>query len=79
MALGDTNVGSRPTAGTPPAIIKRLETEMAAIRQAPETIERLKGVGMPVAGGTAQEFADEIARQIPMWSALAKSANIKLD
>ena len=52
---------------------------MAAIRQAPETIERLKGVGMPVAGGTAQEFADEIARQIPMWSALAKSANIKLD
>ena len=67
------------TAGTPPAIVKRLETELAAIRQMPDAVERLKGVGMPVAGGTAQEFADLIARQIPMWTAIAKAANIKMD
>jgi tripartite-type tricarboxylate transporter receptor subunit TctC len=66
-------------AGTPAPIVARLEKEMAAIRQMPDVIERLKGLGMPVADSSAKHFTDVIAREIPQWKAVAKAANIKLD
>lgn len=60
-------------------MIKRLEAELAAIRQMPDVRERLLAVGQPAAGGTAQQMTDIIAREIPRWTAIAKAANIKLD
>lgn len=75
----DSFVGFIAAAGTPPAIVKRYETEFAAIRQMPDVQERLKAAGQPVAGGTAQEMTDIITREIPRWSAIAKAAHIQLD
>jgi tripartite-type tricarboxylate transporter receptor subunit TctC len=66
-------------AGTPVAVIDRLERELATIRKMPDVIERLKGLGMPVRESSAKDFAAVIAREIPMWTATAKAANIKLD
>lgn len=66
-------------AGTPGTVIERLERELAVIRKMPDVIERLKGLGMPMRDSSAKDFADVIAREIPMWTATAKAANIKLD
>lgn len=66
-------------AGTPAPIVARLEREMAAIRKMPDVIERLKGLGMPVAESSSKHFADVIASEIKLWTAVAKAANIKLD
>ena len=67
------------TAGTPPAIVKRLETELIEIRKQPDTIEKLKAAGMPVGGSTAAAFAQDIESGIKMWKAVAEAAKIKLD
>ena len=72
-------MGFVASAGTPPAVVRRLETEFAAIRKMPDIGERLRSAGMPMGGGTAQDMTDTIAREIPIWTAVAKAANIKLD
>jgi len=75
----ETFMGFVAPAGTPPAVIKRYETALAEIRKMPDVAERLRGAGMPVAGSTAQDMKDTIAREIPLWTAVAKTANVKLD
>lgn len=72
-------MGFSAPAGTPPAVIKRLETEFTAIRKMPDITERLRSAGILMASGSAQEMTDTIAREIPIWTAVAKAANIKLD
>lgn len=72
-------MGFVSAAGTPPAAIKRLETELAALRKMPDLNERMTAAGMPVAGGSAKEMADILVGEIPKWTAVAKAANIKLD
>ena len=66
-------------AGTPAPIVERLERELDAIRKMPDFIDRLKALSLPVAGSTAKNFAEVIAREIPQWKAVAQAANIKLD
>ena len=65
--------------GTPQAIVKRLETELIAVARLPEVRERLAQIGMQPLGETSAEFTARVAREIPMWTAVAKAANIKLD
>lgn len=75
----DVFSGVLAPAGTPAAIVERLERELAAIRKMPDVIERLQSLGLPVAESSSRHFAEVIAREIPMWTAVAKAANIKLD
>ncbi len=66
-------------AGTPAAIIKKLEAEVNAIIKLDDFQARLKQIGLVAGGGTGAEFAAMVARDIPKWTAVAKAANIKLD
>ncbi len=66
-------------AGTPAAIIKKLEAEVNAIIKLDDFQARLKQIGLVPGGGTGEEFAAMVARDIPKWTAVAKAANIKLD
>ena len=65
--------------GTPPAVIRRLETEIGAILKQPDVIERFTSLGLEVVGGTAAEFGAVIDREIPRWKEVARAASIKLD
>lgn len=65
--------------GTPAAIIKRLEAEVDAASKAPDLVQRLRGLSIPVSDIRAAGFAKLIAEEIPLWSGVAKAANIKLD
>jgi tripartite-type tricarboxylate transporter receptor subunit TctC len=66
-------------AGTPAAIVNKLQAEVARIVRLPDVRERMAQLGIEAEGGTAEEFAKVIASEIPMWSALAKANNIKAD
>ena len=46
---------------------------------APDMREKITGPGNEVGGGTPEEFAAFIAAESKRWSALVKSANIKLE
>ena len=66
-------------AGTPKDIVNRLSLELGGIARSPDMRERLAGMGAEPVGGTPDEFAAVMARDIAKWTALAKSVGIKID
>jgi tripartite-type tricarboxylate transporter receptor subunit TctC len=66
-------------AKTPPAIIARLQKEVARVVQTPEVKERFAGMGLDPVGGSSEELGRRVAADIEKWTAVAKAANIKND
>ena len=66
-------------AGTPKPVIDKLAAAVKHAVEMPELAARLKRDGIDPVGGTPEDFAALIRREIAQWRALAKSANIRLD
>jgi tripartite-type tricarboxylate transporter receptor subunit TctC len=66
-------------AGTPPAIVRRLNDEIVRVLKTPEVRERIVALGIDPVGSTPEEFGKVIAADIAKWTAVAKTANIKAD
>ena len=66
-------------AKTPPAVIARLQKEVARVVQTPEVRERFAAMGLDPVGGSAEDLGRRMARDIEKWTAVAKAANIKND
>ena len=66
-------------AGTPPAIVRRLQDEVARVLKLPEVRERIVALGIDPIASTPEEFGRVIAADIIKWTAVAKAANIKAD
>jgi len=66
-------------ARTPPAVITRVNRELAEIARHPETREKAASQGTELVSGTPQEFAAYIKSQIAKWSKVVKAAGIKPD
>ena len=64
-------------AGTPPAIIRKLQTEVARIVKLPDVRDRMLQLGIEPEGSTPEEFARVIATEIPLWMGVAKANNIQ--
>lgn len=69
--------GAFAPAGTPTAIIKRLEEEIAKIMRLPDTQERLAKLDIRPVGGTAAELGRAMSQEIDLWQQVAKANNIK--
>jgi tripartite-type tricarboxylate transporter receptor subunit TctC len=66
-------------AQTPPSIVNRLQREVARVVQTPEVRERFAAMGLDPVGGSSEDLARQVARDIEKWTAVAKAANIKND
>lgn len=66
-------------AGTPAAIITRLNREISRTLDIPDVKKRIAGVGAQTAGGTPEELAAFIRKEIAMWAKVVKSAGIRAD
>ena len=66
-------------AGTPRAIVLRLQSEIAKALRAPEVGERLAAEGAEAGANTPEEFAAYIKREIAKWSKVVKEAGIKVE
>jgi tripartite-type tricarboxylate transporter receptor subunit TctC len=64
-------------AGTPAAIVAKLQDEVARIVARPDIRERMDGLAMRPVGGTSEEFARTIAAGIAQWRDVARTAGIK--
>jgi tripartite-type tricarboxylate transporter receptor subunit TctC len=71
--------GIAAPAGTPPEIVARLNAAINAGMQASDIQERLTKLGAIAKAGSPAEFAAFIAAEHAKWSALARSANIKVE
>lgn len=66
-------------ARTPPEIIARLNAEMRAVLQVPETRERLLKQGLEPAWNTPEAFDAYIRSEIVKWARVVKETGIKPD
>jgi tripartite-type tricarboxylate transporter receptor subunit TctC len=71
--------GMAAPAGTPQAIIVRLNAEINRVLQLPDTKEKLKLAGAEAIGGTVEELSALIKSDVPKWTAVIKAANVKAD
>ena len=66
-------------AGTPPAIVERLNAAFRESLDPPETRARLANFGAEIKIGTPAAFGKLLVEELAQWTAVAKAANIKVD
>jgi tripartite-type tricarboxylate transporter receptor subunit TctC len=74
-----TWVGFWVPAGTPKAIVERLNREIAAVLQRPDVRERLSGLGFEFKPNTPEEFAAFLKSEIAKWGKVVKDAGARVD
>ncbi len=75
----DSWVGLLAPARTPPAVLARLTAELNAVLAEPAVRERLTLLGIDPTPGTAEQFRQQMQRDLAAYGAIVKAAGIKLD
>lgn len=66
-------------AGTPAAVVNRLNVEINKALQVPAVAQQLTNEGAIPTPGSPKAFADLIAREIPRWAAVVKAGHVRPD
>lgn len=66
-------------AHTPPAIVARMQKEVARVVQTPAVKERFAAMGIEPVGSSSAELGEVLARDLAKYKAVAKAANIHND
>ena len=72
----NTNGGFLAPAGTPKAIVAKLNAEINAALKLPEVRAKLEAVGIEIQGGTPQDYAALIKSDLDKWGKVVKAAGI---
>ena len=76
---GSTWAGVLAPAGTPPAVVKRVAEEVAAIVRLDDVKAKLEAMGTIPAGGTPAEFETFIASETAKWGKVIRDAKVTAD
>ena len=71
--------GMQLPAGTPPAVVNKLNKDLVKILTEQDVVNRFADLGVEVVAGTPEEFAALIRSEIPKWTAVIKQADIKVE
>ena len=66
-------------AGTPPAIVSKLQAEITRVVQLPDVRERLVSMAVVPGGGPSAELAARMRTEMARYRAVAKAADIKVE
>jgi tripartite-type tricarboxylate transporter receptor subunit TctC len=66
-------------AGTPPAIVKKLETDVRDVMKMPDVQEKFRQIATPPVGSTSEELAQAVASQIKFWTDVESHAKVEFD
>jgi tripartite-type tricarboxylate transporter receptor subunit TctC len=72
-------VGLLAPANLPPAIASRLNTELNAVLNDPVVRERLRVLGIEATPGSADQFREEMRRDLARYGQVVKSAGISIE
>ena len=65
-------------AGTPPAVIEKIQKDTAKVLAMPDIKKRLADQGMTPVGNTPKEFAQAISEESDKWATIIKERNITI-
>ncbi|HUN70242.1 MAG TPA: tripartite tricarboxylate transporter substrate binding protein [Burkholderiales bacterium] len=71
--------GMMAPAGTPKAIVNRLQQEVANAVKKPDVIEWMKQNGLDPVGSTPEEHAAHIRAELAKWAKIVKDAKVKTE
>ena len=71
--------GLAAPAGTPRAIIDRLNADLRKTMASPEVIEKLASIGGDLSVNSPDEFTAMVKSEVGRWQKLAKDTNLKID
>ena len=66
-------------AGTPPAIVKRLNTEIVKALNLPDVREKLGGLGAEIVADSPEEFSALVKAEVVKWADVVKKSGAKVD
>jgi tripartite-type tricarboxylate transporter receptor subunit TctC len=66
-------------AGTPPSVIGKLNSEIAAVLRAPDVQKKLEGMGADPGGQPPAEFDRLIHDEVVKWAKVVKAANVQAE
>ena len=75
----DSWVGLLAPAGTPKAVIDRLQVEAAAVLQMPEVRERYAVIGVEPVGNKPEAYGAQIRADLARWGPVVRQANIRIE
>ncbi|MFO1329036.1 MAG: tripartite tricarboxylate transporter substrate binding protein [Rubrivivax sp.] len=75
----DSWVGLLAPAGTPAAVVNRLNTELNAVLTDPAVRERLGVLGIEPTPGTPEQFRQQMQKDLAAYGPIVKAAGIKLE
>ncbi len=75
----DSWVGLFAPAGTPAAVLSRLNIELNAALADPAVVEKLRLMGIEATPGSADRFAEQVASDLARYGVVVKSANIRIE
>jgi tripartite-type tricarboxylate transporter receptor subunit TctC len=72
-------VGLFAPAGTPPAVIERINKEVNRVLKTPETAQKIEAGGVNVVGGSSKDFAEFVKKDYANWGRIVKESGVKLN
>jgi tripartite-type tricarboxylate transporter receptor subunit TctC len=80
-ALGDFSVwsGLAAPAGTPPAVVERLQRSIAAAAADPAVSDRLRQMGIYATTSTSQAFSDFVRSETGKWGKVIEESGFKMN
>lgn len=74
-----TWVGLLQRAGTPPAVVARLNSAVAIVLAKPDTRDRLAAVGFEPVGGSPEDFSRYLDSEIKKWAKVVQETGAKVE
>lgn len=71
--------GVHVRAGTPKAVVTRLNAELNRVLKVPDVQERMAGLGLDPAGGTVEAFGAFVKEDIARWAKVIRDAKIRVE
>jgi tripartite-type tricarboxylate transporter receptor subunit TctC len=80
-ALGDFSVwsGLAAPAGTPPAVVERLQRSIADASADPAVRDRLRQMGIHATNSTSREFSDFVRAETAKWGKVVEQSGFKIN
>jgi len=74
-----SSIGVIAPAGLPPALLQKISADVAQAVHSPELGARMAQLGLEPVGSSSEQYNTQIRQEIDKWSAIVKTAGIKIE